>query len=154
MAITVLHPSPCQNFGPFHFLKVHDQNELISTISDRPAITLAPFAHPLIHNVDVLSLQELSQNCNYQPHLYPHDLDGHINYNGSHFIKCMLTGASQTKFFTLKIIVFDNASTDDSLITLEQYADKIELIKHKENIGFPSRAMYYWISLIHPIFGY
>lgn len=63
-----------------------------------------------------------------------------VNYNGSHFINaCLDSVLSQTKFFKdFKIIVFDNASTDDSLITLEQYADKIELIKHKENIGFPA----------------
>ena len=63
-----------------------------------------------------------------------------VNYNGNHFIRaCLDSVLSQKKFFNnFKIIVFDNASTDDSLSTLEQYTDSIELIKHKENIGFPA----------------
>ena len=41
--------------------KAQNQNELISTILTSSSNNSAPFAHPLIHNVDVLSLQELSQ---------------------------------------------------------------------------------------------
>ncbi|MGC6367758.1 MAG: hypothetical protein ACON35_07160 [Candidatus Marinamargulisbacteria bacterium] len=41
--------------------KILDQNELMSTILTSSSNNSAPFAHPLIHNVDILSLQELSQ---------------------------------------------------------------------------------------------
>ena len=36
-----------------------------------------------------------------------------------------------------KIILFDNASTDESLDVLNPYMEDIELIKNPTNIGFP-----------------
>ena len=40
--------------------KAQNANELVSSILTSSSNNSAPFAHPLIHNVDILSLQELS----------------------------------------------------------------------------------------------
>lgn len=62
-----------------------------------------------------------------------------VNYNGAQFIKsCFDSIISQFKFFpNFSILVIDNASTDESLPLLEDYADHITLIKNKVNVGFP-----------------
>ena len=62
-----------------------------------------------------------------------------VNYNGGCFLKsCLDSVLSQKKYNTpFKIILFDNASTDDSFDTLAPYLDDIELVKNPTNIGFP-----------------
>jgi len=62
-----------------------------------------------------------------------------VNYNGAAFLKnCLDSVLSQKKFFTeFKIIIFDNASTDESFTILDDYKKDIELIKNATNIGFP-----------------
>ena len=61
-----------------------------------------------------------------------------INYNGAKFIhNCLESALNQLNFFNaFEIIVVDNASTDDSVKILNQYDDKITLIKNNENVGF------------------
>ena len=62
-----------------------------------------------------------------------------VNYNGARFLKnCLDSVLSQKKYNTpFKVILFDNASTDDSFNALEPYLDEIELVKNPTNIGFP-----------------
>ena len=62
-----------------------------------------------------------------------------VNYNGARFLKnCLDSVLSQKKYKTpFKVILFDNASTDESINALEPYLDDIELVKNPINIGFP-----------------
>ena len=62
-----------------------------------------------------------------------------VNYNGAQFLSdCLESMISQKSFVdSFKIIVFDNASTDESLDVINNYKDHIELIEHDTNVGFP-----------------
>ncbi len=62
-----------------------------------------------------------------------------VNYNGGQFLTdCLDSVLSQHSFFNeFNTIVFDNASTDDSLDVIRKYKDKIKLIEHDTNVGFP-----------------
>ena len=61
-----------------------------------------------------------------------------VNYNGARFKNCLDSVLSQKKYKTpFKVILFDNASTDESINALEPYLDDIELVKNPINIGFP-----------------
>ena len=58
-----------------------------------------------------------------------------VNYNGGQFLTdCLDSVLSQHSFFNeFNTIVFDNASTDDSLDVIRKYKDKIKLIEHDTN---------------------
>lgn len=58
------------------------------------------------------------------------------NYNGKHFMQPCLDSLMLQTFKDFKIIVVDNASTDDSLSYLEDCYPDIEVISLKENYGF------------------
>ena len=62
-----------------------------------------------------------------------------VNYNGGRFLTdCLDSVLSQNSFFNeFNTIVFDNASTDDSLAVIQKYQGKVKLIKHETNVGFP-----------------
>ena len=63
-----------------------------------------------------------------------------VNFNGASFIKdCLDSVLSQKKYFQhFKVILIDNASDDHSLTIIQDYCDDIEIIKNKENVGFPA----------------
>ena len=63
-----------------------------------------------------------------------------VNYNGEAFLMdCIQSVQSQFNFFPdFKVIIFDNASTDQSLHILDKLNDhRFQIIKHPKNIGFP-----------------
>lgn len=59
-----------------------------------------------------------------------------LNWNGQHFLKEFLPGIIQHSKSEARIIIADNASTDDSLKFLEQFSNDIEVIKLDSNYGF------------------
>lgn len=58
-----------------------------------------------------------------------------VSYNGAQWLNRCLESLLQSEYNT-KIIVVDNASQDESCTILEQYSNKIEVIKNSENLGF------------------
>jgi GT2 family glycosyltransferase len=54
-----------------------------------------------------------------------------------HLDECLESLANSTKSRTMEIIVVDNASTDGSQEMVETKYPKVNLIKNKENLGFP-----------------
>jgi GT2 family glycosyltransferase len=59
-----------------------------------------------------------------------------LNWNGQHFLKNFLPDIIAHSKNEARIIIADNASTDDSLIILDQFKDEIEIIKLDSNYGF------------------
>ena len=59
-----------------------------------------------------------------------------VNYNTAPFIEACIFSVLEQKNVNYEIIVIDNASQDDSMTMLEQFANKIKVIANKENVGF------------------
>lgn len=59
-----------------------------------------------------------------------------LNYNGVAFLKKFLPSVLASTYDNKKIIVADNASTDQSLTYLQQYFPEVELLSLSENYGF------------------
>src|SRR5450756_2587238 len=59
-----------------------------------------------------------------------------VNYNGIKYLKPCLSSLEQQTYPNYKIIVFDNASTDNSAEFIRQNFPKIKLIQAKRNLGF------------------
>jgi len=59
-----------------------------------------------------------------------------LNWNGQHFLEKFLPGIIQHSMEEARIIVADNASSDNSLKILEQFSNDIEIIKLDKNYGF------------------
>ena len=59
-----------------------------------------------------------------------------LNFNGSEYLKKFLPFVIASTYINKKIIVADNASTDDSLKVLEKQFPEIEVIVNKQNDGF------------------
>src|SRR5674476_78386 len=59
-----------------------------------------------------------------------------INYNGINYLKTCLSSLEQQTYPNYKIIVFDNASTDNSAEFIKQNFPDIKLIQSEENFGF------------------
>lgn len=59
-----------------------------------------------------------------------------LNWNGKHHLEKFLPSVLSTNYSNYKIIVADNASTDDSLNYLSQYHPQIDIITLNENYGF------------------
>ncbi len=62
-----------------------------------------------------------------------------INYNGHEFIENCLRSVLSSSYANFEVIVFDNASADDSLKIVSQYfnnCQNLKIIKSKTNLGF------------------
>lgn len=59
-----------------------------------------------------------------------------LNYNGRHHLEQYLGGVVDSLETNTRLIVADNASTDDSVVWLQQHFPSIELIELPENLGF------------------
>lgn len=59
-----------------------------------------------------------------------------LNYNGKHFLEQFLPSVLQSTYTNKRIIVADNASTDQSVHWLQQYYPSIEVIQLPSNYGF------------------
>lgn len=59
-----------------------------------------------------------------------------LNYNGRKFLEQFLPSVILTTYRKAKIIVADNASTDDSVQYIEQHFSQVEIIRNPSNEGF------------------
>lgn len=59
-----------------------------------------------------------------------------LNWNGRNFLEKFLPSVMASQYANKKIIVADNASTDDSLVFLQQQYPQVEIIKNNSNEGF------------------
>ena len=59
-----------------------------------------------------------------------------LNWNGKHFLQQFLPALVASTYGNKRIIVADNASTDDSIAFLEQYFPDVEIIENHSNEGF------------------
>lgn len=59
-----------------------------------------------------------------------------INYNGEKYLQTCLSSLAQQTYSNYKIIVFDNASTDNSVEFIQQNFPKINIMQAEKNFGF------------------
>jgi GT2 family glycosyltransferase len=59
-----------------------------------------------------------------------------LNYNGKHYLEKFMPSVVASTYINKKIVVADNASTDDSLIWLKQDHPQVEIILLDRNYGF------------------
>jgi hypothetical protein len=59
-----------------------------------------------------------------------------LNWNGRKFLKQFLPSVTASEYPNLRLVIADNASTDDSLSFLEQYYPSAEILINKNNEGF------------------
>lgn len=59
-----------------------------------------------------------------------------VNYNGINYLKTCLSSLEQQTYPYYKIIVFDNASTDNSAQFIRENFPKVRLIQSEKNLGF------------------
>src|SRR4051812_21473287 len=59
-----------------------------------------------------------------------------LNWNGRHFLEKFLPSVLASSYSNKRVIVADNASSDDSVDFLEQKFPSIEIIKNSSNEGF------------------
>lgn len=59
-----------------------------------------------------------------------------LNWNGKKFLEKFLPSVIASTYANKRIIVADNASSDDSIIFLQQHYPSVEIIKNSENEGF------------------
>ena len=59
-----------------------------------------------------------------------------LNWNGRNYLEKFLTSVVSTSYENLKVIVADNASTDDSISFLQQHFPEVECLLLTENFGF------------------
>ncbi|MBP6432267.1 MAG: glycosyltransferase family 2 protein [Ferruginibacter sp.] len=59
-----------------------------------------------------------------------------LNWNGKHFLQQFLPSVLNSTYQNKRVIVADNASTDDSITFLQQYFPQVEIIKNTTNEGF------------------
>jgi GT2 family glycosyltransferase len=59
-----------------------------------------------------------------------------LNWNGRNYLQQFLPSVTATTYSNLKVIVADNASTDDSLAFLAAQYPAIEIIRLQQNFGF------------------
>lgn len=59
-----------------------------------------------------------------------------LNYNGRNYLEQFLPSVLASTYTNLRIIVADNASTDDSVIFLKEHFPQVEIIYLEQNFGF------------------
>jgi GT2 family glycosyltransferase len=59
-----------------------------------------------------------------------------LNWNGKHFLEKFLPSVLASTYKNCRVIVADNASSDDSVAFLKQYYPSVEIIINPENGGF------------------
>ncbi|MGZ5191589.1 MAG: glycosyltransferase family 2 protein, partial [Flavisolibacter sp.] len=59
-----------------------------------------------------------------------------LNWNGKNWLEQFLPSVLATTYSNYKIVVADNASTDDSIAFLQKNFPQVELIIIKKNFGF------------------
>ena len=59
-----------------------------------------------------------------------------LNWNGKKYLEKFLPSVLKSTYSNKRIIVADNASTDDSITFLQQYFPVVEIIKNNSNEGF------------------
>jgi GT2 family glycosyltransferase len=59
-----------------------------------------------------------------------------LNYNGDNYLKTCLTSLELQTYTNYRIIVYDNASTDNSVDFMHKNFPNITLLESKENFGF------------------
>ena len=59
-----------------------------------------------------------------------------LNWNGKHHLQQFLPSVLQTTYPNYKVVVADNASTDDSVTFLKEHFRQVELLLLSENFGF------------------
>ena len=59
-----------------------------------------------------------------------------LNWNGRHYLEKFLPAVLAADYTNKRVIVGDNASTDDSIIFLQQHYPQVEIIENTTNEGF------------------
>ena len=59
-----------------------------------------------------------------------------LNWNGRHFLQQFLPSVMRSTYPKLRVIVADNASTDDSVVWLRENYPAIQVIQNLSNEGF------------------
>src|SRR3954470_23972473 len=59
-----------------------------------------------------------------------------LNWNGRHFLEKFLPSVLASSYVNKRVIVADNASTDDSVSFLQQHFPLVEIIQNNSNEGF------------------
>lgn len=59
-----------------------------------------------------------------------------LNYNGRNHLEEFLPSLKKTNYPCFRIVVIDNASTDDSVVWLNQHYPEIEVVKLPRNYGY------------------
>lgn len=59
-----------------------------------------------------------------------------LNWNGKHYLQQFLPSVFTTQYNNYKVVVADNASTDDSVLFLQQTFPTVEIIQLQKNLGF------------------
>jgi len=60
-----------------------------------------------------------------------------LNYNGRNYLERFLPSVMRSTYQNKKIIVADNASTDDSIIFLQQHFPSVEILLNTKNDALP-----------------
>jgi GT2 family glycosyltransferase len=59
-----------------------------------------------------------------------------LNWNGRSFLEKFLPSVMASSYHNKRVVVVDNASTDDSVVFLQQHFPEVSIIKHASNEGF------------------
>lgn len=59
-----------------------------------------------------------------------------LNWNNKYFLEKFLPSVYNSHYSNIEFIIGDNASTDDSLLFIEEFYPKIRIIKNDKNYGF------------------
>lgn len=59
-----------------------------------------------------------------------------LNWNGRHYLQQFLPTVLATQYHPFKVVVADNASTDDSVSFLERHFPEVEILQLEKNFGF------------------
>ena len=71
-----------------------------------------------------------------------------LNWNGRKYLEQFLPSVVATSYGNLRIIVADNASTDESVLFLQEQYPNVEIILNNQNYGF-AKGYNVALQLIH-----